>query len=615
MASSAANLAPTFDSEFDTLDVSGRGQWTPNMPWATADGRNQDDPSEAGFYVNPNFAPLASASPFSVTNGVLDLATKPVPAGLDPSLVDGKPYVSGLLQTAKGFSQLYGYFEMRAELPTGNGVGAAFWLLPADGSWPPELDVMENLGQDPSTVYQTVHGGTSSAPVPQQQVAATIAGGVASGFHTYGVDWEADKTTFYVDGKQTGQFDTPASMHKPMYMILSDNSTPASDVKWGKPVDGSTPFPADFKVDYVRAYASMPDLSSGGSPASGGATASATAGGTGASSSGTAAGTDVSVSATGSAASNPPAPSTASVPPVVGSGADTLVLNLSEDAYKGDAQFTVTVDGKAVGDAQAVTASHGQGQSEAFTFEGDWSGGPHTVGVSFVNDRYDGTAATDRNLYIDGATFDGAQVEGKAPLYGRGTVSFGIGSTAATATAPAGTLSVTDSTGGSTSVPLIDAGTRQDSVGGGTVSQAVKDGADTLTTSGAVKGEVAALGGGTRKLILVNPRSMTLTGGSGADTVSADSGSNRYVAGSGSLDVTGGPGASDFVLHAGAGSLTVEDFDAGKGDTLSFDKSLQGSLTQASDGHGGTLLSVGAGAGTIDLINHGTLSQASIQFI
>ena len=614
MASSAANQAPTFDSEFDTLDVSGHGQWTPNMPWATVDGRNQNDPSEAGFYVNPNFAPLASASPFSVTNGVLDLATKPVPAGIDPSLVDGKPYVSGLLQTAKSFSQFYGYFETRAELPAGNGVGAAFWLLPADGSWPPELDVMENLGQDPSTVYQTVHGGTSSASVPQQQVAATVARGAASGFHTYGVDWEADKTTFYVDGKQTGQFDTPASMHKPMYMILSDNSTPASDVKWGKPVDGSTPFPADFRVDYVRAYASMPDVASDGSPAPGGAAASATAGGgTGASGTG-ASGTGASVSSAGSTAPNLPAPSTASIPPVVGSGADTLVLNLSEDAYGGDAQFTVTVDGKAVGDAQAVTASHGQGQSEAFTFEGDWSGGPHTVGVSFVNDRYDGTAATDRNFYIDGATFDGAQVQGKAPLYDRGTVSFGVGSTAAASTAPAGTLGVTDSAGGSTSVPLIAAGSRQDSVGGGTISQAVKDGADTLTTSGAVKSEAAALAGGTRKLILVNPRSMTVTGGSGADTVSANSGSNRYVAGSGSLDVTGGPGANDFVLHAGAGSLTIEDFDAGKGDTLLLDKSLQGSLKQASDGHGGTLLSVGAGS-TIDLITHGTLSQSSIQFI
>jgi len=500
---------------------------------------------------------------------------------------------------------------MRAELPAGNGVGAAFWLLPVDGSWPTELDVMESLGQDSSTVYQTVHGGTSSAPAAQQQVAAHVAGGAASGFHTYGVDWEADKTTFYVDGKQTGQFDTPASMHKPMYMILSDNSTPASDVKWGKPVDGSTPFPADFRVDYVRAYASVPDLSSGGSPAPGGAAASATVSG---SASTGPDGTGASVSASGSAASNAPAPSTASAPPVVGSGADTLVLDLSEDAYGGDAQFTLTVDGKAVGSAQAVTAAHGKGQSEAFTFKGDWSG-PHVVGVSFTNDRYDGTAATDRNLYIDGATFDGAAVEGKTPLYGNGTASFAIGSAVASA-ASAGTLSVTDSTGGSASLPLIAAGSRTDSVaGGGTISQAVKDGTDTLTTSGVVESEAAALGGGTQKLVLINPRAMTVTGGSGAGTVSADGGSNRYVAGPGSLDVTGGPGASAYVLHAGAGSLTVEDFDAGKGDTLSVDKTLQGSLKQVSDGHGGTLLGFGSGTGTVDLISHAALDQSSIRFV
>jgi len=92
----ATNQAPMFDSEFDSLDVSGRSQWTPDIPWANADGKNADDLSEAGFYVNPNFAPLASASPFSVSDGVLDLATKPVPAGIDPSLVDNKPYVSGL---------------------------------------------------------------------------------------------------------------------------------------------------------------------------------------------------------------------------------------------------------------------------------------------------------------------------------------------------------------------------------------------------------------------------------------------------------------------------------------------------------------------------------------
>jgi Ca2+-binding RTX toxin-like protein len=115
--------------------------------------------------------------------------------------------------------------------------------------------------------------------------------------------------------------------------------------------------------------------------------------------------------------------------------------------------------------------------------------------------------------------------------------------------------------------------------------------------------------------MLVNPRAMVLTGGSGADTVTADNGANRFVAGSGSLDVTGGPGAAAYVLHAGGGSLTVEDFDPGKGDTLTVDQALQGALVQASDGHGGTLLAFGAKQGSIDLINHATVSPSAIHFI
>ena len=127
--------------------------------------------------------------------------------------------------------------------------------------------------------------------------------------------------------------------------------------------------------------------------------------------------------------------------------------------------------------------------------------------------------------------------------------------------------------------------------------------------------EAATLGDGTRKLVLVNPQAMVLTGGSGADTVAADSGSNEFVAGTGSLDVTGGPDAASYVLHAGSGPLTVEDFDPGKGDTLAVDKTLQGALVQASDGHGGTLLAFGAKQGSIDLINHATVSPSAIRFI
>ena len=59
-----------------------------------------------------------------------------------------------------------------------------------------------------------------------------------------------------------------------------------------------------------------------------------------------------------------------------GSGRDTLTLGLAEDAYQGDAQFTVTVDGVLVSTAaQTVTASHAAGKEQQFTFAGNWGPG------------------------------------------------------------------------------------------------------------------------------------------------------------------------------------------------------------------------------------------------
>ncbi len=85
---------------------------------------------------------------------------------------------------------------------------------------------------------------------------------------------------------------------------------------------------------------------------------------------------------------------------------DTLVLNLSEDAFQGDAQFTVSVDGKSLGAAQTVTALHGAGASQAFTFNGQFGPGAHDLAVTFTNDKWN-PGIGDRNLYVDGATLNG----------------------------------------------------------------------------------------------------------------------------------------------------------------------------------------------------------------
>ena len=110
----------------------------------------------------------------------------------------------------------------------------------------------------------------------------------------------------------------------------------------------------------------------------------------------------------------------------LGSGPDSIVLNVSEDAYKGDAQYTVSVDGAQFGGTQTASASHAAGQTQAVTLHGAFGAGPHTVSVNFLNDLYAGTAATDRNLYVDNIV-DGATVTAGSALLSGGAKAFFIG--------------------------------------------------------------------------------------------------------------------------------------------------------------------------------------------
>ncbi|HEY0202921.1 MAG TPA: carbohydrate-binding domain-containing protein, partial [Acetobacteraceae bacterium] len=96
--------------------------------------------------------------------------------------------------------------------------------------------------------------------------------------------------------------------------------------------------------------------------------------------------------------------------------ATTLAINLSEDAYQGDAQFIVTVDGQALGQAQPVVALSALGQTQSIVFSGNFTAGVHDLAVSFINDAWGGTAATDRNLYINSVGADGTQLGGSTGI-------------------------------------------------------------------------------------------------------------------------------------------------------------------------------------------------------
>lgn len=132
---------------------------------------------------------------------------------------------------------------------------------------------------------------------------------------------------------------------------------------------------------------------------------------------------------------------------------DTLVLQVSEDAYLGDAQFTVNVDGMQLGAVNTVTALDNLGNTQAFTVTGSFGAGPHTVTVDFLNDAYDGTPDTDRNLFVKSVTLDGTAIPGST------LAEYSAGPQSLSFTGPAGSSSTGTSSGiSATNLPTLPNG-------------------------------------------------------------------------------------------------------------------------------------------------------------
>ncbi|MDW5316329.1 family 16 glycosylhydrolase [Rhizobium sp. PL01] len=240
-------LAQTFGDDFNTLRLMNgtEGVWEPKYWWAPEKGATLSGNGELQWYINPSYAPTAASNPFSVSNGVLTITAEKTPDAIKVE-VGGHDYTSGMLTTHASFSQTYGYFEIRADMPEERGVWPAFWLLPEDGSWPPELDVVEMRGQDPNTVHVTVHSNETGK---QTSVATAVSVSDTKGFHTYGVLWQEDEIVWYFDDVAVARADTPSDMHKPMYMLVNL----AVGGMAGAPTDG-LPHGSEMKIDYIRAY-------------------------------------------------------------------------------------------------------------------------------------------------------------------------------------------------------------------------------------------------------------------------------------------------------------------------------------------------------------------------
>ncbi|MCS7010580.1 MAG: glycoside hydrolase family 16 protein [Anaerolineales bacterium] len=172
-------------------------------------------------------------------------------------------FTSARLLTRGKFEFMYGRVEARIQIPYGQGLWPAFWMLGndiAEVGWPAcgEIDIMENIGREPNIVHGTVHGpGFYGAGGLSSSYALSDGAAFADDFHVYAVEWEAEEIRWYVDGRLYGtvrksQFPETYRwvFDHPFFIILNV----AVGGNWPGYPDETTIFPQAMRVDYVRVY-------------------------------------------------------------------------------------------------------------------------------------------------------------------------------------------------------------------------------------------------------------------------------------------------------------------------------------------------------------------------
>jgi beta-glucanase (GH16 family) len=251
------------DENFDgaAYDAS---KWNPYADWS---GNGSFNNGREKYYP----------SQVRLSGGICNLVAEPEPGA---AVFEGS-YRSGELLSARAntqaatpykFSFQYGYVEARVKIVNVPGFFGALWMLPAKKNftyeW--EIDILEVLGHDHRTMFQTYHY-SPGLPADQDRNASwtpnrgTGSNGSApvldysAGYHTFGVDWQADHLAFYIDGIRSGAFPTPGTgnaniPHTPGYILLQQ----MVENNWIRSTGELLPDPSasvdTFHIDYVRVW-------------------------------------------------------------------------------------------------------------------------------------------------------------------------------------------------------------------------------------------------------------------------------------------------------------------------------------------------------------------------
>ena len=193
---------------------------------------------------------------------------------------EGGNYTSGRVHSQGKGDFLYGRFEVRARLPSGQGTWPAIWMLPDDpftyattcsddedwqgsgecDAWPNsgEIDIMEHVGYQMNHVHGTVHTQAYYWVKWEQRKGRILLDAVDENFHVYAIEWSPERIDMFVDdtlyftymNENKGWEEWP--FDQPFFLIMNI----AVGGVWGRaggPIDDSI-FPRRMLVDYARVY-------------------------------------------------------------------------------------------------------------------------------------------------------------------------------------------------------------------------------------------------------------------------------------------------------------------------------------------------------------------------
>jgi beta-glucanase (GH16 family) len=189
----------------------------------------------------------------SVQDGILRLEARPQPTRYRGAT---QPFVSGTLTSHGKFSFCFGLIEIRAKIPSAAGLWPAAWLLPESLAWPPEIDVFEFRGQEPTRVLMTHHWRTADG---HHRYSSQHFEGpdFSRDFHTYALEWMPDRLVWSVDGVVRHQ----SSEHVPATPMYLNIALAVGGTFPGSPNE-ATHFPAVLEVDWIRVLG-LPEAKAG----------------------------------------------------------------------------------------------------------------------------------------------------------------------------------------------------------------------------------------------------------------------------------------------------------------------------------------------------------------